>query len=532
MQIEGKDSAPPADGQTPADDVETRFVEDRSEWASQMLRGAFSSHPEFRRELKRHRARMGRIRSTMAPGPEQDAALNAEEDRHMKAARGMRLWSVADVIAAIEVERKHLDQDQGTMHKHRRHLLDRAHILLKTLQRVAPLALKRIYTMSDRTAELLAAEVARIETENAKRSPKDDAKFTMALLEVWRTLDKKDQRRTLDNLGLWKVIWHANGALRSIANDDRDYEQIERFHRKEIIWARAQRSHLPGDDAELFTLWHAYVKARDELNAHKGENEEADRLCDIFRKAEMAFVTAPAHTVAGVALKFQFIAWERSQDPHLMDDLPDDIEGALKTGTEAIERLAAYSSAAMSAEQTSTIPVLGMTFRQAADRVREQLEWVERSADQDPDDSGPEKEQREATSDERRHLNKVIMTTPAQTLGDVLVKLERLACPYTGAAVFEIEEDEITTIADDLRRIADRVALPVAGPVAAPTSDADAFADAIAAFEAEAPGPLALPQSPTPAMAEAGAAAVGITPDQFRAAYSAAAQAFEQEKAA
>ncbi|HYH17898.1 MAG TPA: hypothetical protein VD995_04710 [Azospirillum sp.] len=338
-------------------------------------------------------------------------------------------------------------------------------------------------------------------------------------------LDPPDEADDEQTRRVWEIITEAE-ALGRRAKDEAFQSMLSRMTDAQLNRMLDHVGRTLNDDAELFALWRAYEKARDELNAYKGENEEADRLCDIFRKAEMAFVTAPAHTVAGVALKFQFIAWERSQDPHLMDDLPDDIASALTTGTDAIERLAAYGAAGLSAEQTSTIPVLGMTFRQAADRVRDQLEWVERSASQDPDDAGPEKEQRAATADERRRLNEAIMTTPAQTLGDVLVKLERLACPYTGAGVFEIAESDITAITDDLRRIADRGALPVAAPVV------DSFADTIAAFEAEQSGMLSVPFVPTQVMEDAAVKLAGITPAQFRYAYAAALEACKKEKAA
>ena len=116
------------------------------------------------------------------------------------------------------------------------------------------------------------------------------------------------------------------------------------------------------------------------------------------------------------------------------------------------------------------IPDLGMTFRQAADRVRELLDLNAASAQRDEDEDGEEGPQRRRNDAERHRLEKAIIGTPAASIRDVLVKLERLTDPEVGARYFEVEPETLHAIQEDLDRLA--VALP------APSTPSDDIATA------------------------------------------------------
>lgn len=123
----------------------------------------------------------------------------------------------------------------------------------------------------------------------------------------------------------------------------------------------------------------------------------------------------------------------------------------LKRGRELLDQV--QEAAAINATHTSVIPSLAMTFRQAADRVQELLNWNGDSAERDPSDDGPEEVQRDANCCEWIRIEAAMREAPAATLGDVLAKLERLACPILGAGAFEITPEDINPIIDDIYRM-------------------------------------------------------------------------------
>ncbi|WP_431855296.1 hypothetical protein [Azospirillum sp.] len=114
----------------------------------------------------------------------------------------------------------------------------------------------------------------------------------------------------------------------------------------------------------------------------------------------------------------------------------------------------ATSTAPSPQHATSTIPVLGMTFQEAADRVRELLDWNDASADRDENEDSEEGRQRAANSAEWGRIIDTMLTTPAVTFGDVLAKMERITCPILGAGAFEITANELNVVAADIARLA------------------------------------------------------------------------------
>ncbi|WP_434615393.1 hypothetical protein [Azospirillum sp. B2RO_4] len=108
---------------------------------------------------------------------------------------------------------------------------------------------------------------------------------------------------------------------------------------------------------------------------------------------------------------------------------------------------------------TSTIPALGMTFRRAADRVRELVEHANNSprGEDDGIEDKAELERREAARDadcqEWRRIEDAMMTTPAQTIGDLFAKLERITCPSIGIRTMEPSDAEVMMLEDDVKRL-------------------------------------------------------------------------------
>lgn len=181
---------------------------------------------------------------------------------------------------------------------------------------------------------------------------------------------------------------------------------------------------------------------------------------------------------------------------------------------------------------TSTlIPSIGMTFAEAAERVRELVEAYEAV---EGEDSAAEMHRNDLRREFRLIYREIMLAAP-RTLSDILAILDRLLCPFQGIAhgIGKLEVDaiqRIRTLTTEMLASAAKTEAP--GGQQPANDEVDPLDAAAAMLDYEAAGPLALPQSPSDAMAEAGAAVLGITPDAFRAAYSAAADAHAKEKAA
>ncbi|WP_377810861.1 hypothetical protein ABNQ38_29405 [Azospirillum sp. A29] len=100
---------------------------------------------------------------------------------------------------------------------------------------------------------------------------------------------------------------------------------------------------------------------------------------------------------------------------------------------------------------TTTIPALGMTFREAADQTRALLEAHPAIPEED-----------EATQDASgkawERLHGAILAAPAETFADFLAKAERMACPHIGARTFLLKEAERSALEQDIERLRQQIA--------------------------------------------------------------------------
>ncbi|CAO3372920.1 hypothetical protein [Azospirillum argentinense] len=110
-------------------------------------------------------------------------------------------------------------------------------------------------------------------------------------------------------------------------------------------------------------------------------------------------------------------------------------------------------------EGTTFIPEIGMTFGEAAARVKELLDLTESSFEADPSEDGEAEAQRRAYAEKRQPLTEAIFSTRAQCMGDVLAKLERLCCPLTGMDAYVYSADQIGAIVTDIRNVMFNMAL-------------------------------------------------------------------------
>ncbi|CAO3401844.1 hypothetical protein [Azospirillum palustre] len=111
---------------------------------------------------------------------------------------------------------------------------------------------------------------------------------------------------------------------------------------------------------------------------------------------------------------------------------------------------------------TTTIPALGMTFREAADQTRALLDAYSTIPEEDED--AQKKQVREW-----ERLEEAILTTPAQTFGDLFAKAERLLCPELGIRALEQDDDEMRLLEEDVARLRPQI-------IAAASADAEIFA--------------------------------------------------------
>jgi hypothetical protein len=124
----------------------------------------------------------------------------------------------------------------------------------------------------------------------------------------------------------------------------------------------------------------------------------------------------------------------------------------------ALPAAAAVPAVPAPSPETSIIPSLGMTFRQAADRVKWLLDQSTASAERDDNEDGPEGKRRLAMVHEWVRINDAIFATPAACLGDLAVKVERLVCPELGIIVFVPEEDRVEAMRRDVQFLKGRAA--------------------------------------------------------------------------
>lgn len=170
---------------------------------------------------------------------------------------------------------------------------------------------------------------------------------------------------------------------------------------------------------------------------------------------------------------------------------------------------------------STPIPSIGMTFAAASARIIELVNEV---------DSMPGGDEANDRRDELHHewsgLRDEVFSAEIQTAADVLAVLDILLHPSIGLTAGLPCGEEV--------RAVQQIRAVVAASLDSlqPANDADAFAATVGLFDDAGPATLSIPQHPNDAMAEAGAAAVGITPEQFRASYAAAIEAFKKGEAA
>ncbi|WP_455179081.1 hypothetical protein [Azospirillum melinis] len=95
---------------------------------------------------------------------------------------------------------------------------------------------------------------------------------------------------------------------------------------------------------------------------------------------------------------------------------------------------------------TTTIPALGMTFQEAADQTRALLAGY--PAIPEDDEAG-----RDAQGSEWQRPHDAVLTAPARTFGDLLAKVERMACPHIGMRTFHLKEAERGMLEQDVERL-------------------------------------------------------------------------------
>lgn len=173
----------------------------------------------------------------------------------------------------------------------------------------------------------------------------------------------------------------------------------------------------------------------------------SDEWSRIHKAVAEAILATPGDCCAALAVVLNPCIGIPASDAH---------ELSIRIARNVRDFLSAMPAGMVAAEQpleTSIVEPLGMTFRQAADRVREIMDWNDASWERDESNEGKEEQQRRANDEERHRIVKAIFEAPAKTIGDVLVKLERLACPIFEAGAFETDPEDINAIAVDLRRI-------------------------------------------------------------------------------
>lgn len=111
---------------------------------------------------------------------------------------------------------------------------------------------------------------------------------------------------------------------------------------------------------------------------------------------------------------------------------------------------------------TTTIPALGMTFREAADKTRALLAGYSAIPEED---EGRRKKQVK----EWGRLEEAILSAPAQTFGDLFAKVERIMCPDLGIRALEQDDDELQILEQDVERLRPQI-------IAAASADAEIFA--------------------------------------------------------
>ena len=144
--------------------------------------------------------------------------------------------------------------------------------------------------------------------------------------------------------------------------------------------------------------------------------------------------------------------------------VPEAVDLALAEGLHAY--LSELRATVQATEGNSTIiPSLGMTFRQAADRVQEMLNRCDaRKGIDDPEDAealAAVEAERDRECREWIRLHDAVLITPARTVGDLFAKLKRITCPFIGATKFEMSDDEYGILADDVRRLGGAAMLSV-----------------------------------------------------------------------
>lgn len=141
---------------------------------------------------------------------------------------------------------------------------------------------------------------------------------------------------------------------------------------------------------------------------------------------------------------------------------PIDARANLDRDIPALRRVATFlhqvveAARSASPDETSIIPSIGLTFRQAADRVRELLKRGSTELKDDPEDAAElERVEAERFSDagEWSRIERAMLATPAQTVGDLLAKIERLACPELGIRHLVFPDEDIAQLEDDVQRL-------------------------------------------------------------------------------
>ncbi|KAA0582679.1 hypothetical protein [Azospirillum sp. Sh1] len=204
------------------------------------------------------------------------------------------------------------------------------------------------------------------------------------------------------------------------------------------------------------TIAEASRKTADLLAEHDGSgpltDEQADAFAAQWSALENAVIAAVPSTILDAA--------------SILDRIfPDDATHIPQRDIPAVRRVAAFlhqvveTARSASPDETSIIHSIGMTFREAADRVREMVERANSSprGEDDGVEDKAELERREAARDadceEWSRIEKAIMSTPAQTVGDLFAKVERFACPSLGIRQMEYLEAEIIMLEDDVKRL-------------------------------------------------------------------------------
>ncbi|MBK1838007.1 hypothetical protein JHL17_11340 [Azospirillum sp. YIM B02556] len=201
------------------------------------------------------------------------------------------------------------------------------------------------------------------------------------------------------------------------------------------------------------TIAEASQKTADLLAENDGPgaltDEQADVLAAQWSALENAVTGAMPHTILDAA--------------SILDRIfPDDATHIPQRDIPALRRVATFlhqvveTARSASPDETSIIPSIGMTFRQAADRVRELLKRGSTELKDDPEDAAElERVEAERFSDagEWSRIERAMLATPTQTVGDLLAKVERLACPELGICHLVFPDEEIALLEEDVQRL-------------------------------------------------------------------------------